>query len=60
MIMQVHDDLLLEVPKDAVRAASDAARREMEGVASMRVPLRVDLKCGPNWSEMGWETEKLA
>ncbi|HYB90875.1 MAG TPA: DNA polymerase, partial [Candidatus Binataceae bacterium] len=53
MIMQVHDELLLEVQADAVAAAGEAARREMEGVASLKVPLKVDVKWGPNWAEMG-------
>jgi len=53
LVMQVHDELLLEVRKDALHPAAEAARREMEGVATMRVPLRADLKWGPNWAEMG-------
>jgi DNA polymerase I-like protein with 3'-5' exonuclease and polymerase domains len=32
--------------------AADAVRREMEGVAALRVPLRVELKAGPNWAEL--------
>ncbi|MFZ0660552.1 MAG: DNA polymerase I [Candidatus Binataceae bacterium] len=53
LVMQVHDELLLEVRKDALAQASEAARAEMEGVATMRVPLKADLKWGPNWAEMG-------
>jgi len=53
LVMQVHDELLLEVRKDVLQQAADAARIEMEGVATMRVPLRADLKWGPNWAEMG-------
>ncbi len=52
MLLQVHDELLLEVENDAMRATGDAVRREMEGVAELRVPLRVDLKAGPNWAEL--------
>ncbi|MGC1343803.1 MAG: DNA polymerase I [Candidatus Binataceae bacterium] len=53
LVMQVHDELLLEVRKDALAQVSEAARAEMEGVATMRVPLKADLKWGPNWAEMG-------
>ena len=52
MLLQVHDELLLEVDNDALEAAGDAVRREMEGVAVLRVPLRVELKAGPNWAEL--------
>jgi DNA polymerase-1 len=52
MVMQVHDELLLEVQKEALREVGDIARKEMEGVAEMRVPLKVDLKWGSNWAEM--------
>jgi DNA polymerase-1 len=52
MLLQVHDELLLEVDHDAVEAAGDAVRQEMEGVAVLCVPLRVELKAGPNWAEL--------
>ena len=52
MVMQVHDELLLEVRKDSLKEVGETARREMEGVAAMRIPLKVDLKWGTNWAEM--------
>ena len=52
MLLQVHDELLLEVETEALDAAGEAVRREMEGVAALRVPLRVELKAGPNWAEL--------
>jgi DNA polymerase-1 len=52
MVLQVHDELLIEVQKDSLSAACDAVRREMEGVAALAVPLKVDLKWGPNWAEL--------
>jgi DNA polymerase I len=52
ILLQVHDELLVEVENDALEKAGDAVRREMEGVAALRVPLRVDLKAGPNWAEL--------
>ncbi len=53
IVMQVHDELLLEVRKGALEQAAEAARHEMEGVAAMRVPLKADIKWGHNWAEMG-------
>jgi DNA polymerase-1 len=52
MVLQVHDELLIEVQRDSLSAACDAVRREMEGVAALVVPLKVDLKWGPNWAEL--------
>jgi len=52
MILQVHDELLLEAPKDEWREAAELAKREMEGVAELKIPLKVDLKSGPNWSDI--------
>jgi len=52
MLLQVHDELLVEVENEALGVVGDAVRREMEGVAALRVPLRVDLKAGPNWAEL--------
>ncbi len=52
MVLQVHDELLLELPLGELEAVCEAARREMEGVAELRVPLKVELKCGPNWAEL--------
>jgi DNA polymerase-1 len=52
MILQVHDELLLEAPKDEWREAAELAKREMEGVAELKIPLKVELKSGPNWSDI--------
>ena len=51
LLMQVHDELVLECPpEDAERAAAILAR-EMEGVASFSVPLTVDVSIMKNWLE---------
>jgi len=52
MLLQVHDELLLEMPRAELEPVSQAARREMEGVAELRIPLKVELKWGPNWAEL--------
>jgi DNA polymerase I len=52
IILQVHDELLVELPHGEHEPVAEAARREMEAVAELRVPLKVDLKWGPNWAEL--------
>ena len=52
MILQVHDELLLEAPEGEWREAALLAKCEMEGVAELKIPLKVELKSGPNWAEM--------
>ena len=51
MLLQVHDELVLEVPAAEVDRATSAVRDAMEGVWPLRVPLRVDVRDGANWSE---------
>ena len=51
MILQVHDELLLEVEEGAREAVSEAVREEMEGVMALAIPLRVDLGVGRSWAE---------
>ncbi|HSC13514.1 MAG TPA: DNA polymerase, partial [Gammaproteobacteria bacterium] len=51
LIMQVHDELVVEVPEERAAAVGDNIVRIMEGAAELRVPLRVDRGLGPNWDE---------
>jgi len=52
MVLQVHDELLFEVPEKE-RAEVDAlVRAEMEGVQKLKVPLVADLAFGPNWRDL--------
>jgi DNA polymerase-1 len=51
MIMQVHDELVFEVPPAEERTAASAIRRCMESAASLSVPLVVDIGTGDNWDE---------
>jgi DNA polymerase-1 len=51
LIMQVHDELVLEVPEGELARARDQLPRLMAGVASLRVPLVVDIGVGRNWDE---------
>jgi DNA polymerase-1 len=51
LIMQVHDELVLEVPADSVDLVSIEIRERMAGAAVLKVPLKVDLGVGLNWDE---------
>jgi DNA polymerase-1 len=51
ILLQVHDELLLEVPVELVKPVGDVVREAMEGVSPMVVPLVVDQKTGSNWLE---------
>jgi DNA polymerase-1 len=51
MLLQVHDELVLEVPEAEVAATAAAVRAAMEGVWPLRVPLQVDVHAGANWAE---------
>ncbi len=49
LILQIHDELIVESHKDCAEQAADILRREMENVASLSVPLTVDLNMGRSW-----------
>lgn len=51
MIMQVHDELVLEVAEGSVAESMDALSAHMAGAAELRVPLVVDVRAGANWDE---------
>ena len=51
MLLQVHDELLFEVPEDEAEAAAACARAVMEGAARLSVPLTVDTGAGRTWNE---------
>jgi len=51
MIMQVHDELVLEVPECETHIISEGLRSRMSTVADLDVPLLVDLGAGSNWDE---------
>ncbi len=51
LILQVHDELLLEAPEANAGAAAAELGRIMQSVASLRVPLKVDVGQGRTWAE---------
>ncbi len=52
MILQVHDELLFEAPENELTPLKKLVKEVMEGVHTLRVPLVVETKAGPNWRDM--------
>ncbi|MBI2679113.1 MAG: DNA polymerase I [Candidatus Koribacter versatilis] len=55
MTLQVHDELVFEVPNDEVDTMRALVRARMEHVHPLRVPLDVDLGVGPNWRDLNFD-----
>ncbi len=51
MILQVHDELVFEVPVEELERTSNLVKNLMEGVAKLDVPIKVEMKVGKNWYE---------
>ncbi len=51
LLLQVHDELVLEVPEDAIDATRAVVKREMEGAAVLDVPLVVETGVAESWDE---------
>jgi DNA polymerase-1 len=51
LLLQVHDELVFEVPEDEVEAFQPFVVAQMEGAMSLNVPLKVDVGVGANWLE---------
>ena len=52
MILQVHDELLFDVPDDETEEIEALVRDEMEHVAEFNVPLVAEVGFGPNWRDL--------
>jgi DNA polymerase-1 len=52
MVLQVHDELLFEVPGEETAEVEELVRTEMEGVVALDVPLVTDLGFGENWRDL--------
>jgi DNA polymerase-1 len=50
MLLQIHDELIFEVPALYLSELANLVREEMVGIRTLNVPLKVDLKAGPNWA----------
>jgi len=52
MIIQIHDELVFEVPEEEIERLREMVVGEMESVIELSVPLKVDTKVGGNWAEI--------
>jgi DNA polymerase-1 len=52
MIMQVHDELVFEVPEEELQKAISMIQNEMENVMDLSVPLKISVHSGRNWAEV--------
>ncbi len=52
LLLQVHDELVFEVPEKEIETAAEIIRKEMENVVSLDVPLLVEVVHGLNWRDM--------
>jgi DNA polymerase-1 len=51
LLLQVHDELILECPRAAAPAAAEQVRKVMEGAAALSIPLRVSVETGKRWGD---------
>ena len=51
MLMQVHDEIVIEAPKDEAKQVTELLRREMENAVELDVPLKVEVGAGDNWMD---------
>jgi len=52
LLLQVHDELVLEVRTGSEDATAALVREVMEGAAALRVPLKVDIGVGASWADV--------
>jgi len=52
LILQIHDELLLEVPEAEAEVAKGLVRAIMEGALQLEVPLVAEARLGKNWAEV--------
>ena len=51
MLLQIHDELVFEVPSDELTKLAALVNEEMTSAGRLNVPLKVDMKTGQNWAE---------
>ena len=51
ILLQVHDELVLEVPQEELPQVKDLLKQSMEQAAELQVPLTIDINAGKNWAE---------
>ncbi len=51
LLLQIHDELVLEVEQSALEQVAELVRAEMSGAIDLKVPLKVAVEAGPNWND---------
>ena len=51
MILQVHDELIFDVPKNELESVCKIVEEEMKNAIPMSVPIEIEMKSGDNWLE---------
>ena len=51
MVLQVHDELVFDLPKDELDDLSNIVKRGMEEVVKLKLPVKVNISSGKNWME---------
>ena len=49
LLLQVHDELIVECPENIAPEVANLVSREMEGIAALKVPLTAEAKIGKSW-----------
>lgn len=52
IVLQIHDEILLIVPDDEIKAIQPLIKSCMQNLANLKIPLVVDIKVGQNWAEL--------
>jgi DNA polymerase-1 len=52
LILQIHDELVFEVPLDEVEVMKTLVKEAMEGAVTLSIPLKVSISVGSNWGEL--------
>ena len=52
MILQIHDELVFDLPVSELNVLTGIVKDEMENVMQLDVPIRIDMKMGQNWLDM--------
>ena len=51
LLLQVHDELILECPKEKAKETAELVRSEMENAVKLKIPLRVSVETGKSWGD---------
>ena len=51
LLLQVHDELIFECPKEAAKEAAELIKKEMENAVKLKIPLRVSVETGKRWGD---------